>query len=414
MAPKRHYKEYLLNESSQPSKATKCRRLANEKEIPLSKNGERTYSLEEYPEDTPTTNKQNIPDEGLVAEGASGQSSLEYLRGKYLVSPIREHLLQDRPNRDSSEMQPVGEGVSRKTHSVLELPPSPDSHCTSQFCGDRQDMQIGPEAQDMLEKQPGCNVPATPPDQQETPNQQVETFLLDGDDPAYPGAPLTKGQSLILLMSYVLRHNVTGVALGHLLKIFNEHFPGMVPALEHISAATRTVVADKVTYSMDKTLFPLRKVLVNPIKDQPDSRTSHKIPGYLSTQMHIHDSMLAGDVTGCRGQVKQRNSVRSPGSDCDMSPPGPDCDMSPPGSDCDVSPPVPDSDMSPPGSDCDVSPPGPNSDMSPPRLTVTCFHLDLTVTCLHRTDCDVSPPGPDCDVSPPGPDCDVSPEFTRT
>lgn len=27
--------------------------------------------------------------------------------------------------------------------------------------------------QDMLEKQPGCNVPATPPDQQETPNQQV-------------------------------------------------------------------------------------------------------------------------------------------------------------------------------------------------------------------------------------------------
>ncbi|KAK7891488.1 hypothetical protein WMY93_023451 [Mugilogobius chulae] len=203
MAPKRHYKEYLLNESSQPSKATKCRRLANEKEntlncrgkykkylsascttnnrevlkkIPLSNNGQRTYSLEEYPGDTPTTNKQNIPMRALLQK----------------------------------EQAPVGEGVSRKTHSVLELPPSPYSHCTSQFCGDRQDMQIRPEAQDMLEKQPGCNVPATPPDQQETPNQQVETFLLDGDDPAYPGAPLTKGQSLILLMSYVLRHNVTG------------------------------------------------------------------------------------------------------------------------------------------------------------------------------------------------------------
>ena len=27
--------------------------------------------------------------------------------------------------------------------------------------------------QDMLEKQPGSNVPATPPHQQETPNQQV-------------------------------------------------------------------------------------------------------------------------------------------------------------------------------------------------------------------------------------------------
>jgi hypothetical protein len=33
MAPKRHYKEYLLDESSQPSKATKYRRLANKKEV---------------------------------------------------------------------------------------------------------------------------------------------------------------------------------------------------------------------------------------------------------------------------------------------------------------------------------------------------------------------------------------------
>lgn len=30
-------------------------------------------------------------------------------------------------------------------------------------------------------------------------------------------------------MSYVLRHNLTGVALEHLLQIFNEHFPGLVP-----------------------------------------------------------------------------------------------------------------------------------------------------------------------------------------
>lgn len=34
---------------------------------------------------------------------------------------------------------------------------------------------------------------------------------------------------MLLLMSYVLRHNLTGVALEHLLKIFNEHFPGLVP-----------------------------------------------------------------------------------------------------------------------------------------------------------------------------------------
>lgn len=30
-------------------------------------------------------------------------------------------------------------------------------------------------------------------------------------------------------MSYVLRHNLTGVALQHLLKVFNEHFPVLVP-----------------------------------------------------------------------------------------------------------------------------------------------------------------------------------------
>lgn len=45
----------------------------------------------------------------------------------------------------------------------------------------------------------------------------------------YPGASLTKGQSLLLIMSYVLRHNLTGVALQHFLNIFNEHLPGIVP-----------------------------------------------------------------------------------------------------------------------------------------------------------------------------------------
>ncbi|XP_077061893.1 uncharacterized protein LOC143714556 [Siphateles boraxobius] len=54
------------------------------------------------------------------------------------------------------------------------------------------------------------------------------------DDPVYPGAPLTKGQSLLLLMSYVLRHNLTGVALEDLLAMFNEHFPGLVPATSYL------------------------------------------------------------------------------------------------------------------------------------------------------------------------------------
>ncbi|KAI4897422.1 hypothetical protein NFI96_009343, partial [Prochilodus magdalenae] len=62
-------------------------------------------------------------------------------------------------------------------------------------------------------------------------NQHLNSLKMQHrDDPVYPGAPLTKGQSLLLLMSYVLRHNLTGVALQHLLNIFNEHFPGLMPA----------------------------------------------------------------------------------------------------------------------------------------------------------------------------------------
>ncbi|XP_063064685.1 uncharacterized protein LOC134456944 [Engraulis encrasicolus] len=56
----------------------------------------------------------------------------------------------------------------------------------------------------------------------------------EGDDLIYPGAPITKGQSLLLLMAYILRHNLTGVALEHLLQIFNVHFPGSVPATSYL------------------------------------------------------------------------------------------------------------------------------------------------------------------------------------
>lgn len=35
-------------------------------------------------------------------------------------------------------------------------------------------------------------------------------------------------------MSYVLRHNLPGVALQDLLTMFNEHFPGLVPATSYL------------------------------------------------------------------------------------------------------------------------------------------------------------------------------------
>ncbi|KAL7379236.1 hypothetical protein ABVT39_024702 [Epinephelus coioides] len=55
-----------------------------------------------------------------------------------------------------------------------------------------------------------------------------------GDKPLYPGAPLSKGESLLMLMSYVLRHNLTGEALTHLLEMFNIMFPGLIPSSHYL------------------------------------------------------------------------------------------------------------------------------------------------------------------------------------
>ncbi|XP_038148166.1 uncharacterized protein LOC119788091 isoform X2 [Cyprinodon tularosa] len=51
----------------------------------------------------------------------------------------------------------------------------------------------------------------------------------DGDNPLYPGASISKGESILMLMSYVLRHNLTGKAVTHLLEMFNLMFPGLIP-----------------------------------------------------------------------------------------------------------------------------------------------------------------------------------------
>ncbi|XP_062841554.1 uncharacterized protein LOC134300980 [Trichomycterus rosablanca] len=51
-----------------------------------------------------------------------------------------------------------------------------------------------------------------------------------GDKPLYPGAHLSKGESILMLMSYLLRHNLTGEAFTHLLEMFNIMFPGLIPS----------------------------------------------------------------------------------------------------------------------------------------------------------------------------------------
>ncbi|XP_076851814.1 uncharacterized protein LOC143508558 [Brachyhypopomus gauderio] len=259
MASKRQYKEYLLDESKQPSRATKHRRIAKEKEntsysrenykkylycatsdtntkrkvleeIPLSFNGEEKSSLEAYSKLIPTCDMQNVPDEEpFTEEGASSQPYDESIIRKHHVNSAGEEQQQETPNKSSSEL--ARDEECRQSHSVLELPQTayPDSTFTYAR-GDQQDMQT--EVQELYETQPEHIDSATTFDQQEIPKSKTDP--LDGDDLAYPGAPLTKGQSLLLLMSYVLRHNLTSVALEHLLKIFNEHLPGMAPVTTYL------------------------------------------------------------------------------------------------------------------------------------------------------------------------------------
>ena len=51
--------------------------------------------------------------------------------------------------------------------------------------------------------------------------------------PIYPGANITKTQSLLLILCFVLRHKLTDVALGDLLLLLNTFFPNTVPPTKH-------------------------------------------------------------------------------------------------------------------------------------------------------------------------------------
>jgi hypothetical protein len=67
----------------------------------------------------------------------------------------------------------------------------------------------------------------------------ILTFLLfqnyaNDNHPIYPGADVTKTESLLLIMCFVLRHKLTDVALGDLLLLLNTFFPNIVPATKHL------------------------------------------------------------------------------------------------------------------------------------------------------------------------------------
>ncbi|XP_028416230.1 uncharacterized protein LOC114540149 [Dendronephthya gigantea] len=55
----------------------------------------------------------------------------------------------------------------------------------------------------------------------------------NGNDPIYPGSNVTKAQSLLLILCFVLRHKLTDVALGDLLLLLNTFFPNTVPPTKY-------------------------------------------------------------------------------------------------------------------------------------------------------------------------------------
>ena len=56
-----------------------------------------------------------------------------------------------------------------------------------------------------------------------------DTFILNGDEFINSDSSVTKGQAVVLLMSYILRHNLTGVAVTDLLELLNIFAPGCLP-----------------------------------------------------------------------------------------------------------------------------------------------------------------------------------------
>ncbi|XP_051580549.1 uncharacterized protein LOC127456206 [Myxocyprinus asiaticus] len=61
-----------------------------------------------------------------------------------------------------------------------------------------------------------------------------EDIAVTGDKPLSPSASLSKGESVLMLMSYLLWHNLTSKALTHLLEMFNIIFPGLIPSSHYL------------------------------------------------------------------------------------------------------------------------------------------------------------------------------------
>ena len=56
---------------------------------------------------------------------------------------------------------------------------------------------------------------------------------MDKSEPIYPGSYVSRSQSLLLILSFLLRHKLTDVALGDLLLMLNALLPNAIPATKY-------------------------------------------------------------------------------------------------------------------------------------------------------------------------------------
>ena len=64
--------------------------------------------------------------------------------------------------------------------------------------------------------------------------EQSYGFLNGRNRPIYKDVVLTHNQSLVLLMSFVMKHQLTDEALSDFLKIMNLHLPNVVPKTKYL------------------------------------------------------------------------------------------------------------------------------------------------------------------------------------
>ena len=65
-------------------------------------------------------------------------------------------------------------------------------------------------------------------------DEEVLTNLIGYNQPIYEGANLTSNQSLLLLMSFILKHQLTDDAVNDFLTIMNLHLPNVVPESKYL------------------------------------------------------------------------------------------------------------------------------------------------------------------------------------